>query len=68
LPGYRKNSNKIPVVAVLERGGNFRTKVVPNVTQNNVGHFLFKTLKMVPSLIPIKARFITPSFKPIFPK
>lgn len=45
LSGYRKNSNKIPVVAVVERGGNVRTKVVPNVTQNNVGHFLFENIE-----------------------
>ena len=24
LPGYRKNSNKVPVVAVVERGGDVR--------------------------------------------
>jgi transposase-like protein len=45
LPGYRKNSNKVPVVAVVERGGHVRTKVVPNVTQNNVGHFLFENIE-----------------------
>jgi hypothetical protein len=45
LPGYRKNSNKVPVVAVVERGGCVRTKVVPNVTQNNVGHFLFENIE-----------------------
>lgn len=44
LPGYRKNSNKVPVVAVVERGGHVRTKVVPNVTQDNVGHFLFENI------------------------
>lgn len=42
LSGYRKNSNKVPVVAVVERGGHVRTKVVLNVTQDNVGHFLFE--------------------------
>lgn len=40
LSGYRKNSNKIPVVAMLERGGKVRTKVVPNVTQKNLYRFL----------------------------
>jgi hypothetical protein len=45
LSGYRKNSNKVPVVAGLERGGQVRTKVVPNVTQNNVGHFLFENIE-----------------------
>ena len=38
--GYRKDSNKIPVVALLERGGNVRTKVVANVTQGNLRGFL----------------------------
>ena len=45
LPGYRKNSNKVPVVALVERGGKVRTKVVPNVTQENVGHFLFDNIE-----------------------
>lgn len=45
LPGYRKNSLKVPVVAVVERGGHVRTKVVPQVTQNNVGHFLFENIE-----------------------
>ena len=45
LPGYRKNSNKVPVVAVLERSGHVRTKVVPQVTQNNVGHFLLENIE-----------------------
>jgi transposase-like protein len=38
--GYRKDSNKIPVVALLERGGNVRTKVVANVSQANLRGFL----------------------------
>jgi transposase-like protein len=38
--GYRKDSNKIPVVALLERGGNVRTKVVSNVNQKNLRGFL----------------------------
>jgi hypothetical protein len=45
LPGYRKNSNKVPVVAVVERGGHVRIKVVPQVTQNNVGHFPFENIE-----------------------
>lgn len=45
LPGYRKNSNKVPVVALVERGGKVRTKVVANVTQENVGHFLFDNIE-----------------------
>jgi transposase-like protein len=40
LPGYRKNSNKTPVVAMVERGGRVRTKVVPIVTQKNLYRFL----------------------------
>jgi len=38
--GYRKDSNKIPVVAVLEREGIVRTKVVPRVNQKNLRSFL----------------------------
>lgn len=38
--GYRKDSNKTPVVAMLERGGAVRTKVIANVTQKNLGAFL----------------------------
>jgi transposase-like protein len=38
--GYRKDSNKIPVVALLERGGNVRTKIVANVSQANLRGFL----------------------------
>ena len=38
--GYRKDSNKTPVVAMVQRGGNVRTKVVPNVTQKNVAQFI----------------------------
>jgi hypothetical protein len=45
LPGYRKNSNKTPVVAVVERGDHVRLKVVPQVTQNNVGHFLLENIE-----------------------
>jgi transposase-like protein len=38
--GYRKDSNKVPVVAMLERGSIVRTKVVPRVTQKNLKSFL----------------------------
>ena len=31
--GYRKDSNKVPVVAMIERGGDVRTKVVTRVNQ-----------------------------------
>jgi transposase-like protein len=38
--GYRKDSNKIPVVALVERGGDVRTKVVSSVNQKNLRSFL----------------------------
>ena len=38
--GYRKDSNKTPVVAMVERGGSVRAKVVPNVNQKNLRQFL----------------------------
>ncbi len=38
--GYRKGSSKTPVLAVTERGGDIRTKVVVNVTQQNLRLFL----------------------------
>jgi hypothetical protein len=30
---------------VVERGGHVRLKVVPQVTQNHVGHFLFENIE-----------------------
>jgi hypothetical protein len=33
-------SEKVPIVAMVERGGKVRTKVVPNVTQKNVYSFI----------------------------
>lgn len=42
--GYRKDSNKIPVLAMVERGGGIRTRVVPSVNQNNVGKFLIENI------------------------
>ena len=39
--GYRKDSRKVPVVALVQRDGQVRTKVVPKVTQNNVRDFIF---------------------------
>lgn len=42
--GYRKDSNKIPVLAMVERGGEIRTKVVPSVNQKNVGKFLIENI------------------------
>lgn len=38
--GYRRNSNKMPVVAMLQRDGDVRTKVVPNVTGRNLSQFV----------------------------
>ena len=38
--GYRKDSNKVPVVALLERGGEVRTKVVVSVNQKNIRNFI----------------------------
>ena len=38
--GYRKDSNKIPVVAMVERGGDVRAKVVPKVTSKNLHQFV----------------------------
>lgn len=36
LSGYRKNSNKIPVMAMVERGGRARAKVMPTVNGANL--------------------------------
>jgi transposase-like protein len=38
--GYRKDSNKTPVVALVERGGDVRTKVVASVNQKNLRSFV----------------------------
>jgi len=43
--GYRVDSNKTPVVAMVERGGNVRVKVVPNVTQKNLRSFLEQNIE-----------------------
>lgn len=40
LGGYRKDSKKVPVVAMVERGAGVRTKIVPRVTQKNLKTFL----------------------------
>jgi transposase-like protein len=42
--GYRKDSNKTPVVAMVERGGEVRTKVIPRVNQKNLSHFLDRNI------------------------
>ncbi len=36
LSGYRKNSNKIPVVSLLQRGGKVRSQVMRHVTGKNL--------------------------------
>jgi transposase-like protein len=38
--GYRMDSNKVPVLAMVQRGGQLRTKVVPSVTARNLGQFI----------------------------
>jgi transposase-like protein len=40
VQGYRKGSEKVPVVALVERDGEVRTKVIPNVTQKNLRLFI----------------------------
>lgn len=42
--GYRKDSNKVPVVALIERGDEVRTKVVPRVNQKNLYQFLDRNI------------------------
>jgi transposase-like protein len=42
--GYRKDSNKIPVVAMVERGSEVRTKVVTKVNQANLKTFLHENI------------------------
>lgn len=38
--GYRFNTNKVPVVALVQRDGSVRTKVVASVNQENLREFL----------------------------
>jgi len=38
--GYRKNSKKVPVVALVQRDGTVRTKVIAKVSHKNVGEFV----------------------------
>jgi hypothetical protein len=42
--GYRKDSNKVPVVAMVERGSTIRTKVIPQVNAKNLKSFLHKNI------------------------
>jgi len=42
--GYRCDTNKIPVIAMLEREGQVRTKVVPKVTYKNLSEFLDRNI------------------------
>jgi len=39
-----RGTDKTPVVAMVERGGEVRTKVVPNVNQKNLGLFLDRNI------------------------
>jgi transposase-like protein len=41
--GYRSGTNKIPVAAVIQRGGAVKAKVVARVNQKNLKHFLAET-------------------------
>jgi transposase-like protein len=38
--GFRKSSSKAPVVALIQRNGDVRTKVVANVSQKNLHQFV----------------------------
>src|SRR5687768_3710885 len=38
--GYRKNSRKVPVVALVQRGGKVRTQVTPKVNGKNLKQFI----------------------------
>src|SRR5204862_1116020 len=38
--GYRHNTNKVPVVALVQRDGSVKTKVVTNVNQDTLRDFL----------------------------
>jgi transposase-like protein len=38
--GYRKDSRKVPVVALVQRDGTVRAKVVPKVTSKNLKEFI----------------------------
>jgi transposase-like protein len=40
VKGYRQGSEKVPVVALVEREGGIRAKVVPNVSQKNLRLFI----------------------------
>lgn len=44
--GYRKDSNKAPVIALIQRNGNVRTKVVPSVSQKHVADFLKSNIEV----------------------
>jgi transposase-like protein len=43
--GYRKDSNKAPVVALIQRNGDVRTRVVSNVSQNNLHQFVTENIE-----------------------
>lgn len=50
LDGYRKNSNKIPVMAMVERGGRARTKVMPTVNGANLRQAIRENVKQFSQL------------------
>jgi transposase-like protein len=43
--GYRKDSNKAPVVALVQRNGGVRTRVVANVNKNNLSQFVNENIE-----------------------
>jgi transposase-like protein len=42
--GFRKDSNKVPVVAMVRRGGEIRTEIIPQVTYKNLHRFVHKNI------------------------
>jgi transposase-like protein len=62
MKGYRNDSNKIPLVAMVERGGPVRTKVIPRVTYKNVQGFINGTIDEK-ALVNTDA---SPIFPPLF--
>jgi len=50
LGGYKKNSNKIAVMAMVERGGRVRSKVLPTVNGANLRQAIRENVKMFSNL------------------
>ena len=57
--GFRKTSNKTPVVAMVRRGGEIRTEVVPTVTYKNLREFVNKNI--------VKGSVINTDQHPLYP-